>query len=155
MAKISIDRVKSCQVNEQSRLSQTLSRLPIPLWLGNDLSRCIFVYSRRHRVCGLLQSPKCPQGGAPNNTPSLPPLPDSLVMLQLFILHTSMAENCCLSSPQVAVVQHDHPCLWPEPGARLPDPGHPSSLHQNLRVWPVHRWNRFQVLCQAILPPVG
>lgn len=57
-------------------------------------------------------------------------------------------------SHRSTVVRHDNSCVRPEPGAWLPDPQRPRALHQDVRVRPVHRWNWFQVLRQALLPPV-
>lgn len=50
---------------------------------------------------------------------------------------------------------HDNSCVWPEPGSRVPDHHRPCSLHQNIRVWPVRRWNWFQILRQTLFSQVS
>ena len=56
---------------------------------------------------------------------------------------------------QITGVDHDHSGLRAEPRRPVSDRRGPGALYQDLRVRPLHRWDRFEVLCEALLPQVS
>ena len=56
---------------------------------------------------------------------------------------------------QITGVDHDHSGIRAEPRRPVSDRRGPGALYQDLRVRPLHRWDRFEVLCEALLPQVS